>query len=103
MILDLSGAGLRKEITANGGDLPMTAWSWGLLLKPLAAAAIAALYYFFIYRGSHLLGRLIKNDRLYDFLFRERGRNDPGHGARPSDKRRGGADNSGALTRRDRG
>lgn len=67
----------------------MTAWSWGLLLKPLIAVGILAAYYLVVYRGSRTIGRFIKNDRLYDFLFRERGRNDPGYGTRPSDKRRG--------------
>lgn len=80
----------------------MDAWSWGLLLKPLAAVVIAALYYFFIYRGSHLIGRFIKNDRLYDFLFRERGRNDPGYGTRPSDKRRSVSNDRRPVPRRNR-
>lgn len=96
----VSGAELRNLWRELGSA--MTAWGWGLLLKPLIAVGIVAVYYFVIYRGSHTIGRFIKNDRLYDFLFRERGRNDPGYGTRPSDKRRSSTKNLRHLTRRDR-
>lgn len=51
-----------------------------LLVKPLAAIAIVWLYYVFVYKGSHFLGRFIKNEKLYQFLFRERGDEDPRRG-----------------------
>lgn len=49
-------------------------WWIVLLLKPIFAVALALVYYLTVYRGSLLIGRLIKNRRLYEFLFRERGR-----------------------------
>lgn len=50
----------------------MDSWAMALLMKGVAAVGIAAAYYVVVYRGSHLIGRFIKNPRLYDFLFRER-------------------------------
>lgn len=49
-------------------------WWIVLLLKPIFAVFVAVAYYFTVYRGSLFIGRFIKNRRLYDFLFRERGR-----------------------------
>lgn len=49
-------------------------WWIVLLLKPIFAVALAVAYYLTVYRGSLFIGRFIKNRRLHDFLFRERGR-----------------------------
>lgn len=59
-------------------------WATALLLKLPIAVVIALLYYLIVYRGSLWLGRYIKSPRLYDFLFRERGRQGP---TRPADPR----------------
>lgn len=79
----------------------MDSWLVALLVKGVATVAIVFLYYVFVYKGSHLIGRFITNDRLYDFLFRERGKYDAGYGTRPSEQRRKSANNRTALTRRD--
>lgn len=59
----------------------MSEWIVALLLKSVAAVVIAFAYYVIVYRGSHFLGRFIKNPKLYDFLFRERGHSDPSRSA----------------------
>lgn len=79
----------------------MDVWVVALLLKAVAGVAIVWLYYVFVYKGSHLLGRFIRNDAIYDFLFRERGRSSPDYGTRPSEKRRNPANNLPTLPRRD--
>jgi hypothetical protein len=62
----------------------MQSWVVALLLKGVAAIAVAFAYYVIVYRGSHVLGRYIKNPKLYDFLVRERGREGAGS---PADTR----------------
>lgn len=52
-------------------------WALAVLLKLPIAVALALAYYVVVYRGSLWLGRFIKNPRLYDFLFRERGHQGP--------------------------
>lgn len=49
-------------------------WWIVLLLKPIFAVLVAVAYYLTVYRGSLFIGRFITNRRLYEFLFRERGR-----------------------------
>lgn len=51
----------------------MTAWMLGLLLKGAAVVLIAFLYYVFVYKGSHFLGRFIPDGKIKEALFRERG------------------------------
>lgn len=51
----------------------MSNWALALLLKFVIALGLVAAYYFVVYRGAHFIGRFIKNRKLYDFLFRERG------------------------------
>jgi hypothetical protein len=55
-------------------------WALALLFKGLIAVAIVAAYYVVVYRGSLWLGTFIKNPRLYDWLFRERGVQRPAPG-----------------------
>lgn len=66
---------LKSKKPAQGGlrGLGMSAWLLALLIKPVMAYAFVVAYFFVVYRGSHLLGKLITSPRLYDFLFRERG------------------------------
>lgn len=62
--------------------------SWlALLFKPLLLVGFVFAYYLIVYKGSHFIGRFIKNPKLYDFLFRERGVYDRNYGrpARPAD------------------
>lgn len=54
----------------------MDSWTLALLLKPLAVVALAALYYFTVYKGVKALERIFPSGRLKTFLFRERGRYD---------------------------
>lgn len=51
----------------------MDNWVIAIFLKGAAALLLAFLYYVFVYRGSHFLGRLIPDGKWKDFLFRERG------------------------------
>lgn len=69
-------------------------WWIALLLKPLFVAAFAFAYYVIVYRGSHVIGWFITSPRLYDFLFRERGRWDRRFGlpaVHPRNRSRSGA------------
>jgi hypothetical protein len=59
----------------------MDNWLVTLLVKGVAAVLIGAAYYVFVYRGSHFIGRFIKNPKLHDFLFRERWHEDSGRSA----------------------
>lgn len=65
---------------AGFGVLAMSAWLLALLIKPVMAYAFVAAYFFVVYRGSHLIGRLITSPQAYDFLFRERGMFDRRYG-----------------------
>lgn len=80
----------------------MGTWVWALLLKGLIGIALVWLYYVFVYKGSHFLGRFIRSDAVYDFLFRERGRYDAGYGTPPSEKRRNRANDLRTLPGRER-
>jgi hypothetical protein len=50
------------------------------LVKPLSLVALVFLYYVFVYKGSHLIGRLIPEGRIKEALFRERGSRNAGSG-----------------------
>jgi hypothetical protein len=66
----------------------MSAWLLALLIKPAMAYAFVAVYFFVVYRGSHLIGNLITSPRAYDFLFRERGMFDRRYGLPAVNRRR---------------
>lgn len=51
----------------------MDNWVIAIFLKGAAVLLLAFLYYVFVYRGSHFLGRFIPAGKWKDFLFRERG------------------------------
>lgn len=59
----------------------MKGWLLALGLKPLLALAIVAGYYFGILLPVRWLRRRLPNNRVVDFLFRERGRHRPGPAA----------------------
>lgn len=80
----------------------MESWQWALLLKPLAVVLIAACYYVFVYKGSHFVGRFIRDGRLKEFLFRERGRYDAGRATDTRNETSRSPDDFRALPRRDR-
>lgn len=42
--------------------------------------ALVFAYYIVIYKGSHLLGKIIPDGKVKEFLFRERGNADTGPG-----------------------
>lgn len=44
-----------------------------LLMKGAAIVLLAFGYYLVVYRGSHLIGRLIPDGKIKEWLFRERG------------------------------
>lgn len=48
-------------------------WIIALVVKPLSLVALIFLYYVFVYKGSHLIGRFIPEGRIKSALFRERG------------------------------
>ena len=48
-------------------------WIIALLVKPLSLVALVFLYWLVVYKGSHLIGRLIPEGRVKNALFRERG------------------------------
>ena len=58
----------------------MTGLSWALLLKGLAAPAVAALYYFGVVKGLRWLYPRLPKSRIVDFLFRERANRRPDYG-----------------------
>lgn len=86
---------LKRESPARGGA-DMQGWAWALLLKGAITFAVVFAYYAFVYRGSHFLGRFIKNPKLYDFLFRERGHRDRRYGLPAIRPRRDGRSRAGA-------
>lgn len=51
----------------------MDNWVIAIFMKAAAVLLLAFVYYVFVYKGSHMLGRLIPDGKLKDFLFRERG------------------------------
>lgn len=51
----------------------MDNWVIAVFLKGAAVVLLALLYYVFVYKGSHFLGRFIPDGKWKDFLFRERG------------------------------
>lgn len=65
----------------------MQGWAWTLVLKPLAVVAVVFAYYVVVYKGSHLIGRLLPNGRLKEFLFRERGSESASGSASPAERR----------------
>jgi hypothetical protein len=51
----------------------MDTWVIVLLVKGVAVVFLAFAYYVVVYKGSHLIGRLIPEGKVKEFLFRERG------------------------------
>lgn len=58
----------------------MEGWLIALLMKGSAVVLLAFLYYVFVYKGSHFLGRFIPDGKIKDALFRERGDTGAGTG-----------------------
>lgn len=51
----------------------MDSWVIAVFMKGAAVVLLAFLYYVFVYKGSHFLGRFIPDGKWKEFLFRERG------------------------------
>lgn len=58
----------------------MSPWMLALLFKPLVALAIVGAYYLVIIRGLRWLYPKLPQNRLTNFLFRERGKRHPDYG-----------------------
>lgn len=50
----------------------MPTWALALLLKIVLAPLVFGFFYVTCFHGKHLIGRFIRNPKVYDFLFRQR-------------------------------
>lgn len=54
---------------------------WALLLKPVLGLVVAAVFFYTTMLVARLIGRLLPDGKVKEFLFRERWRNDASRAA----------------------